>query len=423
MTNLCHSVFYHPLLTVFLFFSTIFLSLKMNTCDSNLFRIDDLFDSNHRLLHDHTKIINSSSYLGPSSLKPLHLHTPHNRTAKSIPILSISINSDNKHYISRLLLSIDHPIDLILIQIGNSDKPTISRIIEDIEMVRVKHRHLNIYVTTSDTDIIGLPAAMNFGLRILLQLEQPISTVASAVTAYWILIISHSHSHAGVYFHPGALKRIARSTERQLQHDRKFGIGFVPVCVNSNCTGCDWSAVVLTKKLINVVGIFDENFYPGEFAIDDFTIRMQFTKFHYVKFNHSIIIHREEIDKRYDCFDGANSFKYLENMNDLNVNSKKEIESQFYKKWQRIHEVGSSLSRDYLTLKWGLNLLQNEDNSTTGTDVSLKSHSKCKLSLQSRKKMSAGCMKPYFSRPFNNLNHSISFWQINSTMREYILKE
>jgi hypothetical protein len=50
--------------------------------------------------------------------------------------------------------------------------------------------------------------------------------------------------------------------ERNLVQDPRFGIGFT-----SLCCGSEWSTVVITRRLIDSIGYFDENFYPAYYEV------------------------------------------------------------------------------------------------------------------------------------------------------------
>ena len=62
----------------------------------------------------------------------LRSHNPH--LAQSIPILSVSLTADPNLYLLRLLRSIDYPVNLILITLGNRNI-TITRSLSDIAVL------------------------------------------------------------------------------------------------------------------------------------------------------------------------------------------------------------------------------------------------------------------------------------------------
>jgi GT2 family glycosyltransferase len=161
-----------------------------------------------------------------------------------VPILSVSMNVDPKSYTQRLLRSIDFPVGLVIVQIGNADSTVVSAIIASLNSTL----HTNENILSSRLTVLphnpGSARCFNFGLSHLLAADH---------TTKWVL-----HVNNDVAFYPGVLRNIHRATEKCLHHDEKFGIGFT-----SLCCGGEWSAVVFARRMVEAVGLFDENFYPA----------------------------------------------------------------------------------------------------------------------------------------------------------------
>ena len=89
-----------------------------------------------------------------------------------------------------------------------------------------------------------------------------------------------------IAFYPGVLKTLAEQVEMELIRNEKFGIGFT-----SLCCGGEWSAVVFTRRMVNKIGLFDENFYPAYYEDDDYGIRVRLSNYQAVKFENTPMLH------------------------------------------------------------------------------------------------------------------------------------
>ncbi len=180
-----------------------------------------------------------------------------------VPIISVSMNNDPKNYTQRLLRSIDFPVGVVAVQIGSSDPEVVSAIIGSLNSTL----HNNQNIRNTDITVVshnpGSANGFNFGLRHLLKAE---------LSTAWVL-----HVNNDVAFYPGVLRNIHRSAEKALSHDPQFGIGFT-----SLCCGSEWSAVVFTKRMVAVVGLFDENFYPAYYEDGTYYCRAQWAHIVYL---------------------------------------------------------------------------------------------------------------------------------------------
>ena len=67
---------------------------------------------------------------------------------KHVPILSVSLNADPKNYISRLIRSIDHDVQLFVLQIGNKDPEVVKNITINAEEILSKTRFVHNFKIT-----------------------------------------------------------------------------------------------------------------------------------------------------------------------------------------------------------------------------------------------------------------------------------
>ena len=163
----------------------------------------------------------------------------------AIPLLSISLNDDSRNFLGRLIRSIDYPIDEVCIQIGNADPLIRTDLVSKIQVAKLDKPNLNIKMTVVD-DNPGSAVGFNFGLRNMM-LKNDVDHFD------WVLIVN-----SDIAFYPGILRKIAGSMQHFIKAHSTFGIGFT-----SLCCGGEWSAIGITRRLVNKIGYFDENIYPA----------------------------------------------------------------------------------------------------------------------------------------------------------------
>lgn len=71
-----------------------------------------------------------------------------------IPLLSVSLNTDYKGYLPRLLDSIDYPVRSIIVQIGNEDRAIREEIISNVTKILLSKPHLNVTITEGKNTIV-----------------------------------------------------------------------------------------------------------------------------------------------------------------------------------------------------------------------------------------------------------------------------
>lgn len=191
----------------------------------------------------------------------------------AIPLLSISLNDDSRNFLGRLIRSIDYPIDEVCIQIGNADPLIRTDLVSKIQVAKLDKPNLNIKMTVVD-DNPGSAVGFNFGLRNMM-LKNDVDHFD------WVLIVN-----SDIAFYPGILRKIAGSMQHFIKAHSTFGIGFT-----SLCCGGEWSAIGITRRLVNKIGYFDENIYPAYYEDDDYGIRIHHAGMHAVKFNNTPRLH------------------------------------------------------------------------------------------------------------------------------------
>ena len=231
---------------------------------------------------------------------------PRNAThpyVRPIPLLSVSLHEDRTDYLPRLLRSIDYDVNRIVIQVGNEDATVVETIVRKVLNVSRDMPHLTISIITRDVNP-GCANGFNLGLRGLVGDLNSTSTappLLQSVTNNDATPVAKSHTHVAsdpddwvlivnsdIAFYPDTLRKIAASVEQQLHDDPLFGIGFTSLCCS-----VEWSAIIVTRRLINRIGYFDENIYPAAWEDDDYSIRVALSGMHAARFDQTPLLHGE----------------------------------------------------------------------------------------------------------------------------------
>ena len=298
-----------------------------------------------------------------------------------VPLISVSLNVDAKNYLPRLLQSIDYPVGKVIIQVGNADPLVIADIQQKVANAALQWPHLHVNLSSIMYSNPGSANGFNFGLRNLAT-TIPVGGIHSDD---WVLVVN-----SDIAFYPGVLGRLAKSVERQLSRDPKFGIGFT-----SLCCGSEWSAVVFTRRIVNAIGYLDENYYPAYYEDDDYAIRVFQSGMHAMRFNSTPLLHGT-IDGSKDYESGvAKAIYFVENKKDPAIVT-----------WRKLFEAGVKHSEAYLQRKWGIVTSKNN---------------KHKIDCKSVVGMNGGCSVPY-RHPFNDSTKSLSWWILEQDGRNGILR-
>lgn len=326
-------------------------------------------------------LLNPPFYIFPAKHdSPLLLNRFHNNTStikkyvdQPVPLISVSLNTDPKNYLSRLLRSIDYPVNFIQIQIGNTDSKIVIEILSKEREAQIGNANImQLNFTVLDHNP-GSSYGFNFCLRTVSNLDIP-----------WGIALNYD-----IAFYPGILRRISRAVEYHLKHDDKFGIGFTSLC----CGGF-YSALVVTQRLIHKVGYFDENYYPAYFEDDDYSVRVHLSSLHARQFNNTPLIHGE--------VDGSKA--YISGLVDLlfyHPPKTKKIDI-----WRDSFQRGVKRAGEYFNEKWG-------------ADTAKKLNEKGMVPCKTADGINSHC-KGTFLHPFNNTLYNITDWVMRQEVIDHI---
>lgn len=87
-----------------------------------------------------------------------------------IPLLSVSLTTDSKNYLARLLDSIDYPVRSIIVQIGNNNRTIREEIISNATKILLSKPYLNVTITEGKRYWMSIVAALH--TRILSHSQQ-----------------------------------------------------------------------------------------------------------------------------------------------------------------------------------------------------------------------------------------------------------
>jgi len=263
-----------------------------------------------------------------------------------IPLLSVSLNSDRFGYLTRLIMSIDYPVKQLLIQIGSSNVSDVHRIAKRVRKLDIKRGLVGEIRIRKLWYNPGSSKGFNFGLNALLE-----NTSRDA----WVFCVNNDIS-----FFPNTLGHIAKQVERAMANDPlRFGLGFTDL---ANI----WSAVIFTKKAAQIVGKFDENFYPAYYEDDDYAIRFSLTNLTALRFKHTPMMHGEmRGSAKYVSGIYSNLFSSNVAGGGSSGSAGKGIAQHIYSdavemtmsdlnRWRKTHNEGVNRSREHLEKKWGI---------------------------------------------------------------------
>jgi len=194
---------------------------------------------------------------------------------RAIPVLSVSLTVDPMNYLPRMLVSIDHPIERILIKIGNADPVAINHMVSSVKHAqkrnpRFLHNNLRLHIEKQNP---GAANGMNMGLRYIL--DSPSKNT-------WALIVN-----SDIEFKSKTLRYFASNMRRHIANEpATFGIGFMNLHASAT-----WSAFAPTKRLAQHIGLFDENFYPAYMEDIDYAYLLLLSGFKVAMFPDALVAH------------------------------------------------------------------------------------------------------------------------------------
>jgi glycosyltransferase involved in cell wall biosynthesis len=179
------------------------------------------------------------------------------------------------NYLPRMLMSIDYPIESILIKFGNADPVVLKNLMASVKHAQQQNArfvHNNVRVQI-DKHNPGAANGMNIGLRYLLNLPDDNA---------WALIVN-----SDIEFKSKSLRNFASQMQRHIaENPAKFGIGFMNLH-----PGATWSAFAPTQRLAQRIGFFDENFYPAYIEDVDYAYRLLLSGFKVAMFPNALVAH------------------------------------------------------------------------------------------------------------------------------------
>tara|TARA_R110000851_G_scaffold67675_1_gene152729 strand:+ start:2745 stop:3563 length:819 start_codon:yes stop_codon:yes gene_type:complete len=229
---------------------------------------------------------------------------------KSIPVIGIPI-VNGLHWLKKLILSIDYPVDNVFI-INNSGCKKFKEELENLreEIIFLNLNVINLHITHLPSNL-GVPAAWNLIIKSFL------------MEPYWII------SNHDVSFTPGLLEEIANVAQDKdvsLIHPRagEFNIG-------------TYDLFAITEMGVKIIGLFDENLYPAYGEDSDFIMRIKNLDPKTIKGLKNKYFHGNEI------IDNSNESYYK------NAQQTKKEDPQLEKKLEKVNLINF----EYLNQKWG----------------------------------------------------------------------
>lgn len=323
----------------------------------------------------------------------LHSKTDPTTLVEAIPVLSVSFNYDPTNYIGKLIQSIDFPVRHLVLQLGNKNSLLTDEMLSNVhKAIANNSQHVIHSDITTLTHNPGSARGFNYGLSKMMEYHED-----------WVFVVNYD-----IEFYPGILRRLFRHMQESILQANKttiestgktsspysnkpyFGVGMTGMC----CGG-EWSAIAFTRSLVDEVGYFDENYFPGYYEDDDYAMRI-FRSKHYVKQFNDVILSHRELNGTHIYISGL-----WDNLNHLQATTKELKESK--QRWKEAFNLGDSKARDYFYRKWGLPM---------NTRGERRNHN-CKPA----KVINVRCAKVW-DHPFNNTNTAYSFWELEEDAKQ-----
>jgi hypothetical protein len=223
---------------------------------------------------------------------------------KSIPVIGVPV-VNNPYWITRLLMSIDYPVDNFVV-INNNGRGQIDEELDNLK--NITHKFVkNIKVCHLPANI-GCGGAWNLIIKCYM------------MAPYWIIV------NDDVAFGPEFLKEMAETAEADPDigmihgHSGDYGVG-------------SWDLFLIRDHIIKQFGLFDENLYPAYCEDADYLMR----------FSHRPIKKIMSLDSIYYHGHGDKTLYYKEGSQ--TQKTEPELEEKL--------DNANLLNIEYLTEKWG----------------------------------------------------------------------
>eukprot|EP00931_Biecheleriopsis_adriatica_P052049 TRINITY_DN30244_c0_g1_i1.p1 TRINITY_DN30244_c0_g1~~TRINITY_DN30244_c0_g1_i1.p1 ORF type:complete len:414 (+),score=52.42 TRINITY_DN30244_c0_g1_i1:50-1291(+) len=300
---------------------------------------------------------------------------------QAIPIISFGVTVDEFCFVRRLLLSIDFPVDRILILIGNADHSYLQSLRKQV----VDSVEENAVILKGHVELAAVPynpgcaVGVNLGLRAMMSSD-----------VEWALITNND-----IVFPSGALAEIYRRyMEREDEICGSEGIeqegGQIKrrnACYPRSNVGViflnrGWSIFIFPRWTVEAVGYFDENFYPAYYEDTDYAIRLRRTKLKKLAWNDVYVGHSNDVNE-------TKKAKYKSGTT-LTANK---LEAKGSSNFQELKKRGVRSARNYLHKKWCYDL---------------------------DGKVTKQCPQEY-DHPWNNASYNLEDWTLEKARRQWIL--
>lgn len=162
----------------------------------------------------------------------------------SIPIIGTAV-VNSAYWVTRLLMSIDYPVDNFVI-INNNGKGELDSALDNLK--KIQHKFVKKITVTHMPANIGCGGAWNLIIKCYMK------------SPYWIIV------NDDVAFGPGFLKEMTETAEA----DPTIGlIHGHPGDFNAG----SWDVFLLRDHIVQTFGLFDENLYPAYCEDADYLMR------------------------------------------------------------------------------------------------------------------------------------------------------
>jgi|Transcript_6781 hypothetical protein len=163
----------------------------------------------------------------------------------------------------------------ILVTVGDSNGDMVQRVWQSVNATVVNRSEFldgRVELRVLDHNP-GFAGGCNMGLHAVHACGQPSS---------WGLIVN-----ADIEFLPGSLEKLASTMHARVRNET-FGVGFPHLAPHNT-----WSAFAITKRLIDRIGFFDENFYPMYHEDAEYSFRVYLSGLDAALFHDVQVLHAD----------------------------------------------------------------------------------------------------------------------------------
>ena len=163
----------------------------------------------------------------------------------AIPVIGTAV-VNSCHWVTRLLMSIDYPVDNFVI-INNNGRGDLDDQLENLK--KIKHKWVKKIIITNMPSNIGCSGAWNLIIK------------SFVIHPYWLIV------NDDVAFTPGLLREIIA------KYQEDSSVDFIHPNAGDFNLG-SWDLFLMTEHAVRKFGLFDENFYPAYCEDADYIMRL-----------------------------------------------------------------------------------------------------------------------------------------------------